>query len=494
MRRLLYHWHPLIGMMVAVPILLWGLSGLTHPLMRLLRPPINEAALTQTAFIPSDFSSMPTTVLAGAGITSVVDLQALHIGSRTAWRALLLDGNQRYIDAATGQLDDTLGRQFAEQAARAYSNEKIAPIRSLRLVSTFDDEYGFINKILSVWRVEFVRPDHLRLFIATDNGQFISAVDDTRYTLTTIFGLLHTWNFLDSKNPWRIALTVFFMSLLIIIGVTGMTLYALGWRARNRVPLRGWHRGIGLSVSFATLMFGVSGALHILEKLRTIEPSAEIPKQVISLAMLNIAPDRILAASSLPVTAVNLGMIDGVPAWRLSHHVSEQGSTLMNQHDHGAHTQKNIAHATDQVSWPASWVRAADAAIIKEGEARRARELAGLMRLDVAVISAVNPVIRFSHDYDFINKRLPVVRVDLNDEYQSRYFIDAANGKLISHADNRFNFEEWTFRNLHKWHFADGLGLNGRDTLIALFVSGNFITVGLGAVLLYRRRKLIENK
>lgn len=479
MHRFFNRWHPLIGIVVAVPVLLWGLSGLTHPLMRLLRPAVDEAALTRAPIAPPELAASPVSALQKAGVKTVSDLRTLRVAGRLTWRTTTPTG-VRYFDAATGIEDPGAGEHFAIAAARAYAQEPVAAVRSVTLVTAFTDEYRPINKLLPAWRVEFDRPDNLRIYLAADDGQFVTAFDVTRATLNTVFGWFHTWDFIDEKNPWRIGLTFFFMTLMAAAGLSGMVLYALGRRARNRPPLRAWHRGVGFAVSLATLMFSVSGALHVTEKLRTPQPRLRAAPLSVAVEQLQAAPVTMLKTLTAPTYAITLSTLDGAPAWRFAQLAEKTGDARMvEHHDHGE--QAHESH------WPARWF-VANGAPIPDGEARRARELVTIA-LPEARIAQASPVTQFGGDYGFINKRLPVVRVDLADETSTRHYVDVANGQFMARADNRFDLENWTFRYLHKWHFADALGLNGRDALIAAFVVGNVIVAGLGTVLYVKRRR-----
>lgn len=484
MRRFMNRWHPLIGIVVAVPVLAWGLSGLTHPLMRLVRPVVDEAALTRAPIQPPELAADPVAALERAGVQRVSDLRTLRVEGRLLWRATTPAGAQ-YFDAATGKSDAEAGRRFAEATARAYAREPDAPLRSVTLVTAFTDEYGFINKLLPAWRVEFDRPDDLRIYLAADDGQFVTAVDATRATLSTVFGWLHTWDFLDAKNPWRVGLIFFFMALIVAAGASGMAMYALGRRAHRRPPLRAWHRGTGFAVSLTTLMFGVSGALHVAEKLRAAPPRLKAASLSIPVDALGANPGAWLATldatSAPPVYAVTLASLDGAPAWRFAQQAEKTGAARMAEHHHDHGAQAPEAH------WPAQWFTA-DGTPIPDGEARRARDLLAAALPD-ARIASVSPVTRFGGDYGFINKRVPVVRVDIDDAQATRHFVDVVNNQFMARADDRFVLEGWTFSYLHKWHFADGLGIDGRDALVSAFVAGNVLAAGLGSVLFFRRRR-----
>lgn len=97
-------------------------------------------------------------------------------------------------------------------------------------------------------------------------------------------------------------------------------------------------------------------------------------------------------------------------------------------------------------------------------------------------------VTRFDEEYGFINKRLPVVRVTLqNDPQHTRYFIEPATGTLAARIDDLDMLEGRCFAWLHKWRFTEA-GKDIRDLLQVLVVLTT-IGVALAGLTLFIRRQ-----
>ena len=136
-------------------------------------------------------------------------------------------------------------------------------------------------------------------------------------------------------------------------------------------------------------------------------------------------------------------------------------------------------HAIDnlilwQVSQPRQtdlWVNAATGETVKNGSALFSNYLLiqVLKQQASPALASTRLVPHFKADkhYGFIDKRLPVTALDFP---HGTYYIDTRDAVLSVKVDEQDKAFAWVFRNLHKWRFADGLGLNGRGALISTFI------------------------
>jgi uncharacterized iron-regulated membrane protein len=95
---------------------------------------------------------------------------------------------------------------------------------------------------------------------------------------------------------------------------------------------------------------------------------------------------------------------------------------------------------------------------------------------------------KFSGEYGFINKRLPVVKVQFSEPGNPRYYIEPVTGVLAARVDDLDALEGKSFAYLHKWHFTDG-GKDLRDFLLALFAFLNVVIAVAGVALYVKRLK-----
>jgi hypothetical protein len=101
--------------------------------------------------------------------------------------------------------------------------------------------------------------------------------------------------------------------------------------------------------------------------------------------------------------------------------------------------------------------------------------------------SDVALVTRFGDGYGFINKRLPVWRVDAPNR---PIFVDVREGLIAAAPQETWltRLEGWTFDNLHKWEFLNPLGRRNRDYATMAATAIIVFTSLIGVALLLRRR------
>jgi hypothetical protein len=130
---------------------------------------------------------------------------------------------------------------------------------------------------------------------------------------------------------------------------------------------------------------------------------------------------------------------------------------------------------------------AADGTVLKGAAPLLARALAAHhsgLRPDS--LGATTLVTRFEGEYGFLNKRLPVWRVDTNAPGHPRYYVELGTGALASRVDDLDALEGYVFSVLHKCHVGD-IPKDLRDGLSASFALGNVIVALMGMVLFLRR-------
>jgi hypothetical protein len=115
-------------------------------------------------------------------------------------------------------------------------------------------------------------------------------------------------------------------------------------------------------------------------------------------------------------------------------------------------------------------------------DADRARALAG-----APFDAPASLITRFGDDYGFINKRLPVWRVETP---RGSVFADVREGLIAARARATWltSFESWTFDTLHKWAFLNPLGRRNRDYATMIVTAIIIVTSTLGLALAWRRR------
>lgn len=485
-------WHQTLGITACLGLLLWSVSGLSHPLMVRVQP---QPATFQPPPIQADklqhAARTPAELLAQHGIEQVSHLRLVQwhddvfFQVRPAGRPDLI-----YIHASSGALHPDGDQGYASMLARHYLGDTDTPVTDFARQHTFAGEYGIVNRLLPAYKISFDRPDNMRVYVHTPTSRLGTLVDDRKAMFDWSFRMLHKWAWLSPLEPLRVAVAMFFILAAFVTAITGLYMYYLGWRTRSftnhRLPV--WHRRIGLLVAITTLTFSFSGGYHLL---KMWQGGLGIPAQIttnIATDSLIVSPAEYITESSQSWRDINVMQVAGTAYYRFA------GTHSANPHGHHHHDASHV-HGNGNASLKAiphvAYLSATSSSHAENDiDRHHALELATQFSgLDRAHVTAMEVITAFGGEYGFVNKLLPVFRVEFDTRLQDRYYIEPASNTLAAHINNSDELEGWTFAYLHKWNFMDGLGTNIRDGLMALFALGMAI-VALFGLLMYLGGKI----
>jgi hypothetical protein len=119
---------------------------------------------------------------------------------------------------------------------------------------------------------------------------------------------------------------------------------------------------------------------------------------------------------------------------------------------------------------PAIYLDAATGDVVRSGDKDLARAIARRFTgAPDSAVTGVELVTRFSHEYDFRNKRLPVWRVDYGAPVSASLFIDTGTGVLVDRVADREKPERLVFSFIHKWNFLFPVGRLAQNVLVGAF-------------------------
>ncbi|HEY9035683.1 MAG TPA: PepSY domain-containing protein [Pseudomonadales bacterium] len=465
--RTLLTWHRWAGVIACLSVVAWSLSGVLHPIMSRLQP--QPAARSAPAVVlPSPIEI--AVLLDTHGIDTVHGIHPALI-DQTPW--LRIDTPDRadalYLNPDNGETLANAEHAHAVFLARHFSGEHQAAVTRISRVTAFDDEYPYVNRLLPVWRVEFDRPDHLRAFIDTAHSRLGTLTDDNKLLMSQVFSALHTWHWAEGHTARLIA-----MSLLLLAtastAIAGLVMAVRLRNARQRLAkktLRRWHRRLAMAVSLSTMMFTCSGLYHLLH---TANPAA-LPATIT--AAVHASDIRYWPAIASNET-LSLHAPNGTPMWR----IARAASVPAEHAHHGAATHTPAA---------VHYINTRNGTRVDDGEQQLTYWLAAHYgNTSAEAIQGIEPITAFAGEYGFINKRLPVMRANLNDAHDTSIYVETATDELAAIVTNADRAEGWSFAWLHKWHFMD-IKKDVRDGLLALFALGNAVVALMGLLLFIRR-------
>lgn len=471
-------WHQLLAILGGFALLLWGGSGLLHPIITTFGP-------QQARFFPPEapidlagIRPIPET-LAAAGITSAQAIK-VALGPQGALLQVTVtqDTPRRWFRLEDGA--ELKGHDQAQAVflARHYMALPATPVRSVEWVDRFSENYPAVNRLLPVWKVRFDRADNLEVLIYTETGAVAAVSNDWKSRLQRAFQWVHTWSFLPrNAEAARVLLITALVGSLLALVLTGTAMLLLIRRRVKAPGTRGWHRIAGYALALPLLMFTSSGLFHLIQN------GWDEPTRTLTLApALTPAPGDFglheqwtsitdgLAVSGVSLIQAN----DGRQLYRLS---------LAPDRTSGLVTPTEIRNARFdgvQPTGPALYLDAKTGQPWAPGDRELALQLGD--RVTGAPRSAIltaEPVTRFGPAYDFRNKRLPVWQLDYGPPINTTLFVDTATGVLADRTDNSAKPERLSFSLLHKWNFLFPLGRNVQNAVVSGVVLASILLMAL---------------
>ncbi|MBU6406511.1 MAG: hypothetical protein KGS44_05145 [Alphaproteobacteria bacterium] len=429
--------HRKLAWVAGLVAVLWSATGFLHPVMSWTAPrPAVQAPPVQAVTL--DGLMPPATALAAAGVTETTLVRLVMVDGKPYWFAARENTQRTVLDAKTGTAVTGVEERHAIGLARHYAGLPDAEVETTRLITAFSTDYPSVNRLLPVWEVRVATPDGLTLYVDTGLDRLAAVTNDQRRVLLSIFQNVHTLKFLEPIEPLRLAAIFALIGTVIATTVFGATML---WRSRGR-GLRRVHTLAAWAALPLVAMFTLSGTLHLFV---TSSLWAEPAPRASPFAVSQLPP----IPGAEPGITVNELTAAGGPLWRLQ--VEETGYYF------GAN-----APDTDE---------------------DRARALGG-----APAEASVSRVTRFGDGYGFINKRLPVWRVDTQ---SSAVFVDVREGLIAARPNETLmtRLEGWTFDNLHKWEFLNPLGRRNRDYATMAATAIVILVAMLGFVLTARRKR-----
>lgn len=460
--------HRTLGLSLGVLVLLWALTGVLHPIMSATQPQPAKRMPPPQQLVLSGALPLPQ-VLQQQGIARVTQVQAIQLApQQVAYRILLPQHTvAQYMDVQTGQLIPEGERKDAERLALWYSGKQTTDIMVSKVITEFSDDYPSVNRLLPVWQVQF--NDGLRAYVDPSQSRLATLSNDQKMWMARIFRLGHTWTW--GQTPWagqhvlmKVALTA--CMLLLVLGVW---LFAnIHNRQNHRLktqPARRFHRRLGMGLSVFILLWLFSGLYHIWQQKK--EP-------VVVQALFNTSDLSSVAwraAVAKPLQRISLAPLQlqadatATGVWLLQP-VGDRGmqGSMTAKKEHAEHQHKG-GHVDKDKAPDVRLINATTAEKVQPFD--QARHLSAFYSgLPVAQLGKVSWVTTFGGEYGFINKRLPVIKVESNQPDGLRLYIEPATGVLAAQVNNDDALEGFSFAYLHKWTWLP-VPKGVRDTLMA---------------------------
>jgi len=439
--------HRSFGMVLGVLVLLWSLTGVLHPMMSATQPqPVKRMPPSQQLDLTHALAAadvLKQHQIAQFSALQVIELETQQIAYR------ILQPNQKiaeYYDSQTGQSLTNAEQQDAERLARWYTGLSQQEIVSSQIITAFSDDYPSVNRLLPVWRVDF--QNGLRAYVDPSQARLVTLSNDQKMWMAKIFRLGHTWTWGDQAwTGQAILMQIALIGILCMI-VMGLGLFFKIHNRRNhrlgQKPVRFLHRYLGISLSVFILLWVLSGFYHIWQK----KPDIKNIQPVFHTADLSIEVWQ-------QITQQPIQRLDLVPTTFSQTHTR---AAWMIQAIGQSPLQGSMTAASKVHDHHASHTAAPAIQFIDAGNGepldilKQSKQLAtSYLDLKPEQIQKTSWVTSFGGEYGFINKRLPVIKVETRLENQLRLYIEPSSGVIAAQVTQQDALEGFSFAYLHKW-------------------------------------------
>ena len=527
MKKKIYQYHRVTSLIVAIPVLLWALSGFMHPLMTNIRPAVATQFLAPVAIDSNRLSVPLDAALKQNRIDSFGNFRIVHIDTNYFYQVQLPHTPEPiYLSAKNGKrLPDGnwlyaqyIAKQFLEGQAKSnalpgtmagmtevatthdccdaasdyvLNNEKGSKVTNASLVTAFDNEYKSINRLLPVYKVAFNRADGIRIYVETTQDRFAFAMNNKRAVFDTLFRLFHLWGWLDWLGKGRLLVELTFVFLAFCTTLMGLYIFFV---TKSKKPLAGQqdatrsvlkarrnHRFTAVAIALFTLLFTFSGSYHLWYKLNNDPQPLPALKRGFATQSIHFDYRHLQQVVGKPILNTSLVYIDQATYWQVT--TRPQSNT---------HTQLHTDLMKDkQAPIPAVvYINTDSYDSLPRGDWQYARSLATLFsQHSDKEIASVSLVRSFNSEYNFTDKRLPVYRVGYTTNSNERFFVETSSGQLAKQLNDNGLRESYSFAFFHKHEFMGWGGKTVKDISTMFWAMAQVVMVTLGLVLYFTLRK-----
>lgn len=486
-KKNLYRLHRVLSTLIGIPVFLWAVSGLMHPLMTSVRPAIYTQASPRFQLPPAILQKAAPlkSVLQAAGISQASQVHLIHMDTSWYYQVLTTPADiPRYFHLLSGHENRDADRQYAGELARHFlegdSNVTThTPVESITRLTKFTRQYSYVNRFLPVYKVAFGRGDQIAIYVDTHNSRFAFALDHHRAVFNAFFGWFHTWSWMDSLPRLKAAIIALILLLTLLTGSIGIYLAFTTKSGRHRtnplVRARRLHRITAITGAFFLMAWAFSGTIHALQNAR---PPFKIQ---------SVSPAKISSADIAPCVPANAALLAeaqplaGLNLFKLRGHLWIQAIPYNRQSG-----VKDLMKAQSVKDQPLLYYETTDSSLIAFNEKQAVAILAetalkNRFHLKTAPGSLqLQYLTHFTESYNFSDKILPVWQVSYGQGINRTMFLDASTGEIVKKGDAYKQADALIFAFFHKHEFMSWAGKSAKDmsTIIGILILLSLLIVG----------------
>lgn len=489
----MYKWHRTLGIITLVPVVFWTLSGIMHPFMAHFFKP--EIAHEKLEIKPIDSSKIKLSlqeVLKSNEIDLFKNFRIISFEKHGYYQIKTVRNQYRYFDTQTAKELENGDQKYAEYLARYFIDDAKSNISNIELITEFTTQYKYINRYLPVYKITFNRDDAMQIYVETSSSKLATYNPKSRQAFIWIFDTFHNWGFIDviANNYLRIIIMLLFLSVILFSAISGIVIYGFMWEKFKKVTptnsegfLRKNHRKIGIIVSFLTLTFAFSGGYHAIQKW---EPNV-LPK-IIYEPIINVSDIKIPSTK----TKVDWSQLTNISLIKFKKEYYYQCDLYDVENEKGEkqfiNANTNLLEKNIEIEYAQYLVFKFKKMLLNPTSNCCEMETSESFNPNFTLKSSTILTDFDSREYGFVNKRLPVVKLEYNSDDDATYYIETSTSRLAAFINSSTKREGYSFAVFHKFLLMEWAGKNVRDFITVISALGILIVSVLGLILFIKQK------
>lgn len=238
------------------------------------------------------------------------------------------------------------------------------------------------------------------------------------------------------------------------------------------------HRYTAVVASVFTLMFTFSGCYQAFSELTGPDKQVIAVQHGFSSAAVHLDLNKLHSIVKQHITNIGLIGLDGKSYWQ-----------VYLQSGKKSHQIKDLMKDMSTDAAAVTYVNAADYSVLPNGDESYAKSLATqLSGHGEKEIITTELIIKFTDEYNFTDKRLPVWKVSYPFNHKERLYVETSTGVLAKNTNDAELIEGYSFALFHKHHYMDFAGKTARDISTMIGAGLQILMVIIGLVFYFRWR------
>ncbi|WP_300568080.1 PepSY domain-containing protein [Flavobacterium sp.] len=490
LKQKIYNWHKILAFITIIPVLFWCLSGLMHPFMaHFFKPQIANEILEKKPIDSVKIKVNLKTALIQNDISEIKNIRFVSFDDNQYYQIKTVQDSVLYFNTLDGKKFQNGDQKYAVWLSRYFLADQKSEVQNQTLLTEFNSQYKYVNRYLPVYKITFNRDDKMEVYVETTTDKLATFNPKSRQAFIWFFDTFHNWSFIDSisNNTIRISLMIFLLSIIGFSALSGIVIYGLFWKQFKKIKSddasskrRKYHRQTGLALALFTLTFAFSGGYHATKKWNSI-PFEKMTYEPV----FKVNDFEEINKLSILKHFENVSLIQFKDSvfYRCQFADGEKKEVK-----YFNSISKKESKNTD-VEYAKFLAAYFNAKVFKEGKSCCEMESVSEVNSIKETIKETELITDFkNHDYGFVNKRLPVVKVAFDSKNNKTLFVETATSHLAAFITDSDRAEGYSFAVFHKFLFMEWAGKDLRDLTMVLAALG-VLTVGiLGLSLLLKRK------